>query len=185
LRIVALPIAGVFIIEAEVHEDRRGIFARVFEQAAFRERGLLSSFDYCSTSYNERALTLRGLHFQAEPFAEAKLVRCTRGAIFDVAVDLRPASPTYGTWHGRELSADNRLSFHIPKGCAHGFLTLVDGAEVSYMICGTFEPQAARRIRWDDPTLAISWPASSGLTMSDADAAAPSLRDWEKGERPG
>jgi dTDP-4-dehydrorhamnose 3,5-epimerase len=130
-----------------------------------------------STSFNRRAGTLRGMHFQAEPHGEDKLVRCTRGAVFDVAVDLRADSPTLHRWHGVELSADNGIALWIPRGFAHGFQTLTNGAEVLYAMSTPFVPGSGRGVRWDDPAFGIAWPEPppGGRTMSDRDAAYPDV----------
>jgi dTDP-4-dehydrorhamnose 3,5-epimerase len=128
-------------------------------------------------SFNGRRGTLRGLHFQAPPHEEIKLVSCTRGAVFDVAVDVRPGSPSRGKWVGVELSADNRAAIYIPAGFAHGFQTLTDDAEVRYHISETYRPEAARGVRWDDPELAIAWPNIQERVISSRDLALPRLRD--------
>lgn len=129
----------------------------------------------CSTSFNRCAGTLRGMHYQAEPHAEAKLVRCTRGAIYDVALDLRPRSSTYRHWHGEELSADNGRALFIPEGCAHGFQTLDDDTEILYLISTPYEASAGRGVRWDDPAFGIVWPdpGYTGRILSDRDATYP------------
>jgi dTDP-4-dehydrorhamnose 3,5-epimerase len=152
-------IDGVWVIEPERHGDVRGFFARTWEPEEFTERGLNSDLAQCSISYNRARGTLRGLHYQAAPHEEAKLVRCTAGAIFDVAVDLRPDSPTFRDWFGVELSAENRLALFVPEGCAHGFLTLADDSEVHYQISQAYVPDAGRGVRWDDPAFAIRWPS--------------------------
>jgi dTDP-4-dehydrorhamnose 3,5-epimerase len=152
-------IDGVWVIEPERHDDERGFFARTWEPEEFTERGLNSDLAQCSISYNRQRGTLRGLHYQAAPHEEAKLVRCTAGAIFDVAVDLRPDSPTFRDWFGVELSAENRLALFVPEGCAHGFLTLADDSEVHYQISQAYVPDAGRGVRWDDPAFAIRWPS--------------------------
>jgi len=128
-------------------------------------------------SFNGRRGTLRGLHFQAPPHEEIKLVSCTRGAVFDVAVDVRPGSPSRGKWVGVELSADNRAAIYIPAGFAHGFQTLTDDAEVRYHISETYRPEAARGVRWDDPDLVIAWPNIEERVISSRDLALPRLRD--------
>ena len=148
-------IGGVWVIEPERFEDERGFFARTWDTGEFEQRGLNGRLVQCSISHNGHRGTLRGLHYQAAPHEEAKLVRCTAGAIFDVAVDLRPDSPTYTRWFGVELSADNRLALYIPEGCAHGFLTLADDSEVMYQISELWAPDAARGVRWDDPAFRI------------------------------
>jgi dTDP-4-dehydrorhamnose 3,5-epimerase len=152
-------IDGVWVIEPERHDDERGFFARTWEPEEFTERGLNSDLAQCSISYNRARGTLRGLHYQAAPHEEAKLVRCTAGAIFDVAVDLRPDAPTFRDWFGVELSAENRLALFVPEGCAHGFLTLADDSEVHYQISQAYVPDAGRGVRWDDPAFAIQWPS--------------------------
>jgi dTDP-4-dehydrorhamnose 3,5-epimerase len=151
-------IDGVWVVEPERHVDERGFFARTWDGAELAERGLNGNVAHCSISYNRRRGTLRGMHFQAPPHEEAKLVRCTAGAIFDVAVDLRPGSPTFTRWVGRELSAANRLALYVPEGCAHGFVTLADDTEVAYVISARYAPESARGVRWDDPSFAIDWP---------------------------
>ncbi|HXF97252.1 MAG TPA: dTDP-4-dehydrorhamnose 3,5-epimerase [Gaiellaceae bacterium] len=150
---------GAWIVEAEPVEDERGFFARIWDAREFEERGLNGRLVQCSISFNRREGTLRGLHYQAPPHEEAKLVRCTRGAIFDVAVDLRRDSPTFGRWVGVELTEENRRALYIPEGCAHGFLTLVDGCEILYQISEFYAPEAARGVRWDDPAFGVRWPA--------------------------
>lgn len=151
---------GAFEIHPEPHADERGLFARTWCEREFQDHGLSSKLAQCSTSFNARRGTLRGLHYQAVPFAEAKLVRCTAGAIFDVALDLRENSPTFLKWHGSELNSRNRRALYIPEGCAHGFLTLEDESEVFYQISEFYHPQSARGVRWNDPVFGIEWPGS-------------------------
>lgn len=165
-------IADVWLIEPERHQDARGFFARIWDPHEVAEHGLEPTVVQCSISFNRRRGTLRGLHFQIAPRQEAKLVRCTAGAIFDVAVDLRPDSPTFRSWVGRELSADNRIALYVPKGCAHGFLTLADDTEVSYQISEFHVPDAARGVRWDDPALGIVWPADV-VVVNERDRSYP------------
>jgi dTDP-4-dehydrorhamnose 3,5-epimerase len=169
------PVAGAFVVEPERMEDERGFFARTFSTDEFESRGLDARVDQCSTSFNAVAGTLRGLHYQAAPHGEAKLVRCTRGAIYDVALDLRPDSPSYLRWTGMELNADEGLALFVPEGCAHGFQTLVDASEVLYQISTPYVPDAARGVRWDDPAFAIQWPPppAGGRTISRRDADYP------------
>ncbi len=155
----SLPIEGAWLVKPEPHADERGFFARVWCTHEFADHGLSSAFVQTSISFNDVAGTLRGLHYQAEPHGEVKLVRCTAGAIFDVVVDMRPESPTYLEWRGETLSAQNHHALYIPKGCAHGFITLEDRSEVLYDISEFHNPEAARGVRWNDPALAISWPA--------------------------
>jgi dTDP-4-dehydrorhamnose 3,5-epimerase len=166
---------GAIIIEPEPALDERGLFARLFDTNAFHDRGLPTDFAQASTSYNSRRGTLRGLHYQAEPHAETKLVRCTAGAIFDVIVDIRPGSSSFGRWQSFELTNENRLTLIVPAGFAHGFETLADGSEVFYQITKPYVPQAERGIIWNDPDLAIAWPLQPAV-MSERDRALPRLR---------
>lgn len=159
---------GVFLIKPVRHADSRGFFARTYCERTFATIGLCHTFHQCSVSFNYKAGTLRGMHFQIAPNQECKLVRCTMGAIFDVVVDLRPESPTCRKWVAHELNAENQASFYIPEGCAHGFITLRDNTEVFYHISGLYAPESARGIRWDDPALSITWPLEP-VTMSDRD----------------
>jgi dTDP-4-dehydrorhamnose 3,5-epimerase len=176
MMLLAQPIAGLWLIEPERAEDARGYFARTFCAETFGRRGLPTVWAQCSTSFNLKCHTLRGLHWQAAPHAESKLVRCTRGRIFDVAVDLRPGSATYLQWLGLELSADNGRKLCIPEGCAHGFLTLEADSEVFYQITTPFQPAASRGARWDDPAFRIRWPEMDGLTISERDKNYPDFQ---------
>ncbi|MDQ6945563.1 MAG: dTDP-4-dehydrorhamnose 3,5-epimerase [Actinomycetota bacterium] len=162
-------VEDAYVIEIERIADDRGWFGRTYSPEGFAARGVLWSIVQCSLSFNEQAGTLRGLHYQAVPYSDAKLVRCSRGTIFDVAVDLRPQSPTYCRWAGSTLDAENSRAFFIPAGCAHGFLTLSDAAEVSYAIGTEYVPGAARGVRWDDPTFDIRWPSAPAV-ISERDA---------------
>jgi dTDP-4-dehydrorhamnose 3,5-epimerase len=168
-------VAGGYVVEPERMEDERGYFARTFSAREFADRGLDDRVDQCSTSFNAKAGTLRGLHYQRAPHGEAKLVRCTRGAIFDVCLDLRPDSPSYLRWTGVELSGDNGRALFVPEGCAHGFQTLVDATEVHYQISTPYVPEAARGVRWDDTAFAIEWPPApaGGRTIAARDAEYP------------
>ena len=167
-------VAGAWVIDVEPAADERGMFARTFDADAFRERGLSAAVVQCSTSFNHRTATLRGLHYQAAPHEESKLVRCTAGAAYDVVVDLRPSSATYRRWAGVEISADNRAAVYVPPGVAHGFQTLVDGTELLYMIDTPFVPEAALGVRWDDPAFGIEWPDAGGeRTISERDRGFP------------
>jgi len=152
------PLPGIFVIELERREDDRGFFARSFCQHEFAERGLNPRIAQCNVSFNVKRGTLRGMHFQAAPHAEAKVVRCTQGAVWDVVVDLRPGSPTFKRWHGLELSAANRRALYVSEGLAHGFQTLTDDSELLYLMSEFYEPAAARGVRWDDPAFRIAWP---------------------------
>jgi dTDP-4-dehydrorhamnose 3,5-epimerase len=174
MRFVETPLNGAWVLELELLDDQRGWFSRTFDAEQFAARGLNPAVVQCNASFNARAGTLRGLHYQAEPHGESKLVRCVRGAIFDVAVDLRAGSPTRCRWHGVELSAENRLAFYIPPGLAHGFQTLTDDAEVLYQMGHHYVPEAARGVRWDDPAFAIEWPEpAASRTISEKDGGYP------------
>ena len=153
-----LSLAGAVLIDIERHEDERGFFARTLCAEEFAARGLQAAFVQDSLSHNRIRGTLRGLHLQRPPHAETKLVRCSRGAIYDVIVDLRPGSPTWGRWEGVVLSAENGRALYVPEGFAHGFLTLADETEVSYRISHPHKPEAATGLRYDDPRLGIVWP---------------------------
>jgi dTDP-4-dehydrorhamnose 3,5-epimerase len=156
---------GVLVIELEPKSDHRGFFARTWCRREFAERGLNAALAQCSLSFNPRRGTLRGMHYQAPPHAEAKLVRCTRGAIWDVALDLRPESPTFLGHVGVELTADNRDMLYIPEGVAHGFQTLEDASEVDYQMSACHAPQAARGVRYDDPAFGITWPIDDPIML--------------------
>lgn len=168
MRFTALAVAGSFLVEPEPVEDARGFFARTFCRDEFTSHGLNAELAQCSVSYNRRAGTLRGMHYQKPPHAEAKLVRCTAGAIHDVVLDLRTGSPSFLKWAAVELSADNRSALYIPEGCAHGFLTLTDASEVYYQISTGYHPESAAGVRWDDPAFAIVWPHGD-VIMSERD----------------
>jgi dTDP-4-dehydrorhamnose 3,5-epimerase len=172
MKVVETALAGVLMLEVEPIADERGLFARTWDRADLLSRGLTADLEQVSIAYNEVAGTLRGLHFQAAPYEEAKTVRCTSGAIFDVAVDLRDGSPTRFRWVATELSTANRRSLFVPEGCAHGYLTLTDGAEVQYQISTPYRAEAARGYRWDDPSFAIAWPIEV-RRISERDAALP------------
>ncbi len=166
---------GAWLIEPERISDERGYFARTWCIDEFDRHGISVHFLQCSTSYNAHRATLRGIHLQAPPFAEAKLVRCTRGRIWDVMVDLRRASPTFGRWKAFELSADNGRMLYLPEGFGHGFQTLEDASEIAYHITEAYQPSAAIGVRWDDPTLAISWPVTDAPILSARDRDLPTL----------
>ena len=158
MRFTPLPIPGAVLIDLEPQADERGFFARSLCEDEFRQHGIDAGIVQQSVSWNHHRGTVRGMHFQAAPHGEDKLVRITQGTVFDVIVDLRDDSPTRGHWFGVELSADNRRQIYIPKGIAHGYQTLEDGTEVFYQMTVPFHPGAPRGIRWDDPGLAIAWP---------------------------
>ena len=159
MKFIGTGLEGAFIIEPERLEDERGFFARVFCEHEFAAHGLETRFVQCSISFNRCKGTLRGMHYQAPPHEEAKLVRCTMGAIHDVIVDLRPASATFRHWAGIELRAERHEAIYIPVGFAHGFLTLIDDSEVFYQMSEFFHSECAVGVRWNDPAFGIDWPA--------------------------
>ncbi len=175
MRFVETPLPGVLEVESPRHADERGWFRRVLDAAAFEAAGQVAPVLQASLSHNDRAGTLRGMHYQRDPHAEHKLIRCVRGAIWDVALDLRPASPTHRRWHAVELSEDGERGLYVPPGVAHGFQTLVDGSDVLYMIGEPYVPDAAAGVRWDDPAFAIDWPAATARVISARDAAYPDV----------
>src|SRR6185503_4478920 len=151
-------LAGAFVIEPERLEDERGFFARLWSEQDFEEQGLVPHFMESNTSFSRKRGTVRGMHFQASPHGQVKLVRCTAGAIFDAIIDLRPGSPTFKQWDSVELSADNRLMLYVPIDFAHGFQTLVANTEVTYQMSSPYHPASSRGVRWDDPAFGIVWP---------------------------
>lgn len=169
------PIPGLFRIDIHPKEDARGFFARTWDPDIAAKHGLIEHFDYHCISGNTVRQTLRGMHWQRQPHGETKLVRCTKGRIFDVALDLRPDSPTFRQWHGEELTAENHRALYIPPGCAHGFLTLEEDTEVLYHIAGAMVSDAAMGARWDDPAFAIHWPEMPAV-LSERDATYPDFQ---------
>ncbi len=168
MKFIPTEVVGNYLIELELFSDERGFFARTYCESEFEKFGLEQLTVQSSISFNKLARTLRGMHFQKAPHEEAKLVRVSRGAIFDVCLDLRPDSGTYRKWSGVELTADSHSMFYVPRGCAHGFITLVDDTEVSYQISQGYEPASASGVRWDDPAFGIEWPRSVSV-ISDRD----------------
>jgi dTDP-4-dehydrorhamnose 3,5-epimerase len=160
---------GVYLLEPRRFEDERGFFAPAFSAKEFAERGLESRFVENNISYSRSRGTLRGMHYQAAPHGQAKLVRCTRGAVYDVAVDLRPDSPTFRQWVGVELTAENRRMLYLPGTCAHGFQTLVDDTEVFYQVSVAYAPESGRGFRWDDPAFRIEWPETEERVLLSRD----------------
>jgi dTDP-4-dehydrorhamnose 3,5-epimerase len=169
-------LAGAYVIDLERRTDDRGFFARAWCRREFEEHGLSPELVQCNVAYNKVAGTLRGMHYQREPHAEAKLVRCTRGALYDVIIDLRQDSPTYKQWIGVELNDENRRMLYVPEGFAHGYQTLVDGTEAFYQVSEYYTPEAEAGVRWDDPAFGISWPAAERRIISDKDQAWPDYR---------
>jgi dTDP-4-dehydrorhamnose 3,5-epimerase len=169
-------IKGAFVIEPEKFEDQRGFFARSFSRTEFAEHGLRAEFVEAGISFNVRKHTVRGMHFQSAPNAQAKLARCTRGAIYDAMIDLRPESPTYKQWFAQELTAQNRLMLYIPEGCAHGFQTLEDDSELFYQMSAGYAPSSERGVRWNDPVFGISWPVTDGVIINERDRTYPDFK---------
>ena len=156
--ITETELKGAFVIELEPFEDVRGFFARAWSDYEFEAAGLNARFLESNLSFNEKKGTLRGMHYQLPPYQQAKLVRCTRGSIYDVIIDIRPDSPTFKQWIAKELSADNHLMFYVPGEFAHGYQTLEDRTEVSYQTTAYYAPEHGRGVRWNDPAFKISWP---------------------------
>jgi len=167
-----MALAGACIIDIEPVPDERGFFARSWCREEFARHGLNPDLAQCSISFNKKHGTLRGMHYQAKPHEETKVVRCTRGAIYDVIVDLRPESSTFRKWIAVELSADNRRMLYIPAGLAHGFQSLTDDTEVFYQISTPYHPESACGVRWDDPAFGIEWPVMERV-ISDKDRQYP------------
>ena len=165
-----LKLKGAFIIELEKNEDERGFFARTWDKKEFEKLGLNSKLVQCSISFNKKKGTLRGIHYQEVPYEEVKLVRCTKGKIFDVIVDLRQISKTFRQWMAIELNDENYKMIYIPKGFAHGFQTLENNTEVFYQMSQIYVPKHAKGLRWDDPTLGISWPIKTPI-ISNKDSS--------------
>lgn len=175
MRFLETSIPGAWLVKQEPIEDDRGHFARTFCAAEFASRRLTARVAQSSVSYNRRARTLRGMHYQAAPFPEAKLVTCLRGALFDVLVDLRRGSSTFLTWFGVELREGDGTSLFAPEGTAHGFLTLVDDTTVHYQISEAYRPELARGARFDDPAFGIRWPLGGDYVMSSRDRGYPAF----------
>lgn len=173
MKFLETSIADVYVIEPRRFEDERGFFAPSFSAKEFAARGLASAFVETNISHSKSRGTLRGLHLQAAPHGQAKLVRCTRGAIFDVAVDLRPESPTFKQWVGVELTAENRSMVYVPADCGHGFQTLVDDSEVFYMVSQPYAPESGRGFRWNDPAFGIEWPNFEAPILVERDRVYP------------
>ena len=166
-------IPGAFAVDLERREDDRGFFARAWDVNEFASHGLSTRLVQANVSYNRAAGTLRGMHFQRAPHEEAKLVRCTRGAVYDVIVDLRPDSEAFKRWLGAELSAENGRALYVPEGCAHGYQTLTEGAETFYLVSEFYAPESEGGVRWDDPAFGIEWPAADRRVISPKDASWP------------
>lgn len=183
MRFSPTKLGDAVVVELEQHRDERGFFARTFCEREFEAHGLPTRFPQCNLSRNDRAGTLRGMHFNVRPHEEAKLVRCARGAIYDVIIDLRPGSNTYADWIGVELSADDGRALYVPPGFAHGFLTLVDATDVFYQMGAFFQPDAGRGLRYDDAAFSVRWPRAVAV-ISERDATYPDfdLEAWRVGQ---
>lgn len=173
MRFLETRVEGAFIVETEPRRDERGFFARIWCQDEFRARGLDANFVQCNASGSVKRGTLRGLHWQTGEHGEGKLVQCVRGRIYDVFVDLRPASRTHAVWVGVELAAGHQRLVYVPPGCAHGYLTLEDESEVIYPVTRAYHPASERGVRWNDPRFGIEWPAVEALTISEKDRQWP------------
>ena len=175
MRFTETPLPGVWLIELEPIKDERGWFARSFDAHEFRQRGLEPAVAQCNVSFNRAIGTLRGMHLQADPHGEPKLIRCSRGGIYDVGVDLRADSPAYCRWYGAELTPDNGRMLYMPAGVAHGFQTLAPESEVVYQMGQQYVPGAATGVRWDDPAFGIEWPSAPGgqRVISERDRSYP------------
>lgn len=166
---------GAFIVELERREDRRGFFALSWSQKEFESLGLSSLLVECNISFNSKKGTLRGMHFQVAPYAQAKLVRCTSGSVYDVIIDLREDSPTFKQWSAVELTAENHKALYVPEGFAHGFQTLEDRTEILYQMSEIYAPECSRGIRWNDPLFSVEWPPAERIII-DRDN---SFEDWK------
>ena len=175
MKFVPTPLDGVWIVEMDRQEDERGFFARSWCEKEFREQGLNSRLVQCSVSFNARRGTLRGMHYQRAPHAEAKLVRCTRGAAYDVVLDLRSDSKTFKRWTAVELTEENGRAAYIPEGCAHGFQTRKDNTELFYQMSEFYHPESAAGVRWNDPAFGIQWPEEKAI-ISPRDASLPDFQ---------
>lgn len=167
---------GAFVIEPDTFTDERGFLARSFSAKEFERHGLNPRIAECNISFSKRRYTVRGMHFQKPPFAQAKLVRCTKGAVYDVIIDLRPDSPTFKQWVGEELTAENRRLLYVPESFAHGFQTLEDDSEVFYQISNFYTPESEGGVRWNDPVFGIDWPATDGITINTRDQNYPDFK---------
>jgi dTDP-4-dehydrorhamnose 3,5-epimerase len=175
VKFIETKLKGVFEIDLNPKSDQRGFFARSWCRTEFAERGLNPALAQCNISFNKRRGTLRGMHYQEAPYAEAKLVRCIRGAIYDVALDLRPGSPTFRNWVASVLTSENRRALYIPEGCAHGFQTLEDNTELFYQMSEFYKEGLGRGVRWDDPAFGIDWPLEV-QAISERDQTYPAFQ---------
>ena len=178
MKLIETKIPGLVVLDPDVYGDHRGWFAETYRKSNFEALGIKADFVQDNHSFSAQKGTLRGIHLQNNPFAQAKLVRCTRGGVLDVAVDLRKASPTYKQWVGVELTADNFKMFYIPRGFGHAFLTLTENVEFQYKVDNFYSKESERSVRWDDPEIGIDW-GTDGLILSEKDQNAPLLGDCD------
>ena len=176
MKVTETALKGVYVVEPQVFGDARGWFMESWSEKKLAEAGIKVDFVQDNHSFSAQKGTLRGLHYQLNPMCQAKMLRCTRGRIFDVAVDIRKGSPQYGQWVGVELSADNKKQMYIPRGFAHGFITLTDDVEVQYKADNYYSPQHDGGVRWDDPAIGVEWPIAPAI-LSDKDKNAPTLAE--------
>ncbi|MFJ7747984.1 dTDP-4-dehydrorhamnose 3,5-epimerase [Peribacillus sp. NPDC097295] len=177
MKFIKTLLNGVIVIEPKIFGDHRGWFTETYNEKIFKNAGIDNAFIQDNHSFSATKGTLRGLHYQKDPKAQTKLVRCTKGSIFDVAVDIRKGSSTYGKWFGIELSVENKKQLLVPKGFAHGFMTLTDDVEVQYKVDELYSPENDRGITWNDPEIAVEWPIDIQPVLSEKDENAPLLRD--------
>lgn len=183
MKFIKTRIKGVYLIKIEKMADNRGFFSRIFCKEELSKLGIIFDVAQVNLTYNKKKSTLRGLHFQKPPHEEQKIIRCIKGEIFDVVVDLRPESKTYLKWIGMNLSAKNRLGLFIPRGMAHGFITLEDETELIYLMSESYNPASSATLNWNDPRVSVDWPIKATI-VSEKDNAAPYLEDlFEKGEK--
>ncbi|HKP47725.1 MAG TPA: dTDP-4-dehydrorhamnose 3,5-epimerase [Pyrinomonadaceae bacterium] len=164
--ITETKLAGALIIEPSLYPDERGFFASVWTEDKLAEHGVQEKFVAANLSYNKKRGTLRGMHYQAVPYGQGKLMSCTRGAVYDVGIDLRPHSATFKQWIGLELTAENRRMLYLPPEFAHGYLTLADDSELSYLVTNVYAPQSSRGVRWNDPAFSVEWPQSEMIMVA-------------------
>lgn len=169
MKFKSTPLADLFVIEPEPREDERGFFARVFCIDEFAERGMRTDWLQANVAYNKFKGITRGMHYQHSPNAEVKLVRCTRGSVFDAVIDMRPGSATYRQWYGAELSESNQNMLYVPEGFAHGYQVLADDSELHYMVSARYAPESEDGVLWNDPLVDINWPIRDAVQLSDKD----------------
>ena len=185
IRFTPTSLGGAYVVDPERFPDERGFLARGYSEGEFAALGIHRPLVEAIISFNERRYTVRGMHFQRAPRAQAKLVRCTAGAIYDVIIDLRPGSETFGRWDAVELTAESRRMLYVPEGFAHGYQTLADATEVFYLASDVYAPEYAGGVRWDDPAFRIEWPAADGVIINERDSTCPDFDPRLLGAAPG